>query len=74
MGHGKLMCARGLLMLMHLENLEDFNMFEVTFQLCETILKVTSIDRHKSLSDQNTFIQFLASCQPDQLHDIVIRM
>ena len=41
------MCARGLLMIMHLENLEDFNMFEVTFQLCETILKVTEMDRHK---------------------------
>ena len=55
-GHGKLMCARGLLMLMHLENLEDFNMFEVTFQLCETILKVTEMHRHSTLAEQTPFI------------------
>ena len=63
-GHTKLMCARGLFMLCHLETLEDFNMFEVALQLSQTIIKMygdIQVDRVIPLEEQEAIIQFLAT-------------
>jgi len=70
------MVARGCLMLLHVESIEDPDLTLVSVKLCSFFLSVIesfNIDREKPLTEQHDFVKFMVSCPTAQLHDMVIR-
>jgi hypothetical protein len=76
----QLMCLRGVLMLMHSDQMNDFDWFDVSNELLELFLKLFSkaadISRREldDLDKHDLIVQYLVSLNSEQLHEYVMQL
>ncbi len=74
------MCARGLLMLLQIEWISDFDWMKPSMEIVTALNRVYSLvqsrqqRQEKKLSNQDMLIQYIASFSSEHLHEFVIQL
>lgn len=76
----KLMCARGLLMLLHIEELGEFDWFSISHEIMVAVLEVYAkaesleMRQETDLAKQDLLVQYISSFSSEQLHEYVMQL
>lgn len=74
----RIMCARGILMLLHLEQIGDFDWFDVSYEIMSAVQTVYAEAEHRRselvLAKQDLLVQYLSSLDVASLHEFVMQL
>lgn len=76
----RLMCARGLLMLLQIECISDFDWLKIAMEIITALNKVYSLVQsqqqrmEKKLTNQDMLVQYIASFSGEQIHEFVMQL
>lgn len=68
------MCIRGLIMLLHLEQINDIDCFEVTYHLLETLNQFYSYSSQQADAEHDLILKMLTQLPREYLHEYVMNL
>jgi len=68
------MCIRGLIMLLHMEQINDYDCFEVTYQLLETLNELYSYSKHQADAEHDLIQKMLSQLPQEYIHEYVMNL
>lgn len=68
------MCIRGLVMLLHLEQISDYDCFKLTFQLLETLNQFYSYSRQQADAEHEIVVKMLMQLPREYIHEYMMSL